>query len=165
MSRKKKLTLILVPLVLLLLLWYTRPRSFEDLVDGREAVDLAAQATCPGVSGGAFHFNTWNISNSDHGNQAAAGVRELLASTHYRLRLRNLLPLPLPTSHNGPETAIQMVTILDDESTLLISFWGDEVIFSGDDMEIVTTAVDKTTADRIVSYMNEYAPANSDNTK
>ncbi len=133
-------------------LWYTRPRTFDDLLDGRTVTDLAAVGTHGSNDNGTARSDSYTLNQSEQGKAAAQGFVEVLADSRYRARLRSALPPP--SSYSSP-ISIQVVMILDDGSTLLISVLDREVLFSGDGFPSVA-AGDKDLAMRLYTYLAEY---------
>ena len=59
MSRKRKITLGVLAVILVFFLWYTRPRSFEELVGDGRVKSISMSASIFVFEEGLPHFDTW----------------------------------------------------------------------------------------------------------
>lgn len=133
MTKKKKTVLITLAVVAALAvvfcLWYTRPRTFGDLLDGRTVTDLAASGIFMGNVNGEIESRSYDLSQTNQGKKAAQGLIQILAGSRYRASLRSLLPLPDRISHKGSDPILYVSVImgLDDGSSMSLICTDDQL--------------------------------------
>ena len=73
MGRKWKIALGVLAVVVVFCLWYTRPRSFEELALSGEIDNMAATAIVTDFSSGLTDMKSWDINSHE-------GIRAILLS-------------------------------------------------------------------------------------
>ena len=61
MSKKWKITLGVLAVLVIFCLWYTRPRSFEELVGDGRVKSISMGASIFVFEEGLPHFDTWGV--------------------------------------------------------------------------------------------------------
>lgn len=135
MTKKKKAVLIILAvtaaLAVAFCLWYTRPRTFDGLLDGRTVTDLAATGVYMDNVKGKIESHSYSLSQTEQGKEAAQGLIQILSGSRYRVRLRSLLPLPDRISHSGNVPVLYVIAIMElgDGSSLSLICTDDQVRF------------------------------------
>lgn len=162
MTKKKRIFIVLAIIAALAVafcLWYTRPRTFDDLLDGRTVTDLAAAGIFMDNVNGKMESHSYSLSQTEQSKEAAQGFAEILSGSRYRASLRSFFPMPTSFDSFGP-FSISGVVILDDGSDLFITVLGPTVLFSGDGFPSIASA-DKDLAQRLFDYLAEHGVSGS----
>ena len=61
MSRKRKIGLGVLAVLIVFCLWYTRPRSFEELVGDGRVKSISMTASTLVFGDGLPHYDTWTV--------------------------------------------------------------------------------------------------------
>lgn len=158
MTKKRALIALSIATAVLVIfcLWYTRPRTFEDLLDGRTITDFAASGCKFSIRNGIPHADAFSIDCKQQGSQVIDDMAELMADSRYRVQLLSLLPLPslYREDENTSSASVNMSLVLDDGSPLFICYLGNQVHFYGDST-FIATAVEDQTAELLFSYLSE----------
>ena len=128
MKKKKAraVVVILLAAILLACLVYTRPKTLDQLMEGREITSLAAVTIQTSISYGRVQQDTWNLSHEQASPAVIADLREIMSTTRYRTSLRTLLQ-PSSFEREGDRT-VMLIMVLDDGSSLTIDYFGDELV-------------------------------------
>ena len=92
MSRKWKITLGVLAVVVVFCLWYTRPRSFEKLVGDVEFQNFSMVAITMDNKGGKMVSDSWQLDSYEGREDTVRVLKDILQSCQYRVSLRSLLP-------------------------------------------------------------------------
>ncbi len=148
MTRKRKIALGALTLVVIFCLWYTRPRSFGELA-GDEKITfvsmLAIESSPPaGIS-------AWGLDGDESRREVIREAAEILESGKYRASLINLIPF-LP----APETTKKInINVTQDNDSFWIDFMGSTAVFHFDEQEIVYNLNDSIT-EKLFAYTQEF---------
>lgn len=159
MTKKKRILIVLAVVAALAVafcLWYTRPRTFEDLLDGRAVTDLAVVGIHGYNDKGTARSDSYTLSQTNQGQEAAQGLIQILSGSRYRTSLRSLLPLPDQISDTSTLYVYVMMG-LDDGSGLSLIFINDQVRF---DSSFITSGEDGLTA-ALFDYLAEHGVSGS----
>lgn len=134
MTKKKRILIalaVIAALAVVFCLWYTRPRTFDGLLDGRTVTDLAAAGVFMDNVKGKIESHSYTLSQTEQGQKTAQGLIQILSGSRYRVRLRSLLPLPDQISGRGsvPILYVTVIMGLDDGSSLSLICTDDQVRF------------------------------------
>lgn len=153
---KKKVFLIAIAVILAaaiaFCLIYTRPRTLDSILNGREITSISAIAIEGNVANGRAYQDTWKLEAEMVDEQVMADLLELMGSCKYRASLRTLLH-PSSTEIHGKHT-VYLAAVLDDGTLLSIDYLGLNVIFDPDPYA-VTTATDKAISETLSSYIRQ----------
>ncbi|MCI9215406.1 MAG: hypothetical protein HFF75_09170 [Oscillospiraceae bacterium] len=105
MSRKWKIALGVLAVVVVFCLWYTRPRNFEELVGDGEFQNFSIITHTTEANTTERIKESWQFDS--HG-EFGAELRDILQSCEYRVSLRSLLPFsdPGPVYEDGNLTVL-----------------------------------------------------------
>lgn len=162
MTKKKRILIVLAVVAALAVafcLWYTRPRTFADLLEGRAVTDLAAAGVFMDNVKGKIESQSYTLSQTEQGKEAAQGLLQILSDSRYRASLRSLLPLPDQISHKGsvPVLYVTVIMGLDDGSSMSLICADDQVRF---DSSFIASGADGLTAD-LFDYLAEHGVSGS----
>ena len=106
MSKKWKIALVVLVVIVVFCCWYTRPRSLDALVgEGKiTSIALLAQVGRVGDNGKAF-IDTWQVESNGERGYVNSGLEEIFKSCQYRVSLRSLFPFPSHDKIYGKEGA------------------------------------------------------------
>ena len=90
MSRKRKITLGVLAVILVFCLWYTRPRSFEELVGDGRVKSISMTASTLVFGDGLPHYDTWTVDSYEGREIVNEELEAILKSCKYRVSLRTL---------------------------------------------------------------------------
>lgn len=165
MSRKRKITLGVLAVILVFFLWYTRPRSFEELVGDGRVKSISMSASIFVFEEGLPHFDTWGVDSLEGREAVNEELEALLKSCKYRVSLRTLFQFldgflndfldiyALPKGEGEP--IVHLAAVLDNDSSVFASYRGATVTLTAD-RRMFVKAVDKEIADRLLAYAQEF---------
>lgn len=146
MSRKWKIALGVLAVLIVFCLWYTRPRSFGELAGGGEAtfISMVAMESNPPIG-----ISAWEM---DSDESRMEEVIEILESSKYRASLIDLIPfLPGPNATKQ----VNIVVTQDGDGFFWISCWGSVADFHFDDKKAVYHLNDSVT-EELFAYTQEF---------
>lgn len=157
MSRKWKITLGVLAVVVVFYLWYTRPRSFEELVGDVEFQNFSMVAITMDNKGGKMVSDSWQLDSYEGREDTVRVLKDILQSCQYRVSLRSLLPFSdnFSGSVDIGTPMIQLIAGLEDESSFFAFYRGETVMLSTD-KTIIAKAVDKDIGDKLLAYTQEF---------
>lgn len=153
---KKKIILAVLAVVLVFCLWYTRPRSFEDLAGNGNITSVSVVAQIPGVENGDLSFNIWMVDSHEDRGYVNSGIEYILKSCKYRVSLRSLLPFP--SSYEIPGEGVILINIaavMDDGSFFTGNYKGSTATLNYA-KTIVIQAADKSISEKLLAYAQEF---------
>ena len=156
MSRKWKIVLGTLAVILVFCLWYTRPRSFEELAGSGEFQNFSMVAVTMGNKGGKMVSDSWQLDSYEGRENMNGALREILQSCKYRVSLRSLLPFDnySHTIPGGDVLVINLAAGLEDGSSVFASYEGATVTLSADRV-IIAKAVDKEIGNKLLAFVQE----------
>lgn len=154
MSRKRKIALGVLAVIVVFCLWYTRPRSFDDLVGDKAFQNISLIAVTDDEEG--RHQEAWRLNSSDGREETAAALREILQSCQYRVSLRSLLPFHNLGSVNGDRNTAILLAVTGAGACFTATYQGPKARFGIDGRTILTRAQDQAIAEKILTFMKEY---------
>ncbi len=165
MSRKRKITLGVLAVILVFCLWYTRPRSFEELVGDRRVKSISMTASTLVFGDGLPHYDTWTVDSYEGREIVNEELEAILKSCKYRVSLRTLfqfldgflndfLDIYAPPK-DEMDPWISLGAVLDDDSSVWMVYRGATITLTADRCMFVK-AVDKEIADRLLAYAQEF---------
>lgn len=165
MNRKRWIALgaLVCLLAAVFCLWYTRPRSFQELIGEEEFRNYSMAAVVMGNRGGEIVSESWHLASYDEGREDTIGAfRELLESCRYRVRLRNLLPFPGSYSRttNQDIRFIQLGAVLEDDSYFSATYEGASVLLFTDGGTVFARAEDEKIGEKLLAFVQEYGSDN-----
>lgn len=157
MSRKWKIVLGVLAVIIVFCLWYTRPRSFDKLVGDGEFQNFAMTALTMGNKGGKMVSDSWQLDSYEGREETARTLRELLQGCQYRVSLRSLLPFSNSgtVSSNASITAIVFVVGTENGDSFSAVYNGAAATFYAD-RTIVTRASDPDISEKLLAFAQEY---------
>lgn len=160
MSKKWKIALGVLAVIVIFCLWYTRPRSMGELVGGGKITSVSLAAQTVNFEGAPVHFDVWQIDSHEDREYVNGELEELLRSCKYRVALRSLLPFPDSFSIPGDKGApmIHFAAVMEDGSSFIAIYKGAAVTLSLDldGRTLVAQAEDKEIAEKLLAYAQEY---------
>ena len=165
MSRKWKIALGVLAVVVVFCLWYTRPRSFEELVGDGRVKSISMVTSIYVFEEGLPHFDVWTVDSHEGREAVNEELEALLKSCKYRVSLRTLFQFldgflndfldiyALPKGEGEP--IIDLVAVLDNDSSVFAVYRGASVTLEAD-RRMFVKAVDKEIADKLLAYAQEF---------
>ena len=148
MKKKTKIILAVLAVVLVFCLWYTRPRSFEELAGDGNITYISIVA----IENGPPPNSVWGVDgDKDHGD-VIKEVEVILKSCKYRASLINLLPF---LSASDSSKMINVDVTLDDGSFFWTAYQGSTAVFYLDNREIIVTP-DGDVSQKLFNYTQEF---------
>ncbi len=139
------LAILVILIVSIFLLWYTRPLSFAELQGEREVHDIILSCTIRNDSSARYEFTRYNLTLYP-GDELADEVMSLLASTRYKSCLINLTkPDRLEPNDRKPSSYYTDTDILGiaeihidftDKDTINLNVSGEYAILSDNGLSL-----------------------------
>lgn len=149
MSRKWKIMLGVLAVLIVFCLWYTRPRSFEELAgDGKITfISMLAMESNPPVG-----ISVWGLDGDESHSEIISEAADILESGKYRASLINLIPFL-----SVPDTTKQVNIDItkDNDFFFWADFSGSTAVFHFDEHEIVYNLNDSVT-EKLFAYTQEF---------
>lgn len=164
MSKKWKILLGVLAVLIVLCLWYTRPRSFEDLAGDWEVKSFAASAVDFGNRGGQAYSESWTVDDREGPENVCGELGAIMKSCKYRVSLWDSLLVNVrglfsgwysPPGDKNAHTMVQLGAVLEDESTVHAIYNGSTVTFMADST-LVARASDKEIGDKLLAYIQKF---------
>ena len=154
MSRKWKITLGVLAVVVVFCLWYTRPRSFEELVGDGEFQNFSIITHTTEANTTERIKESWQFDS--HG-EFGAELRDILQSCEYRVSLRSLLPFsdPGPVYEDGNLTVL-LSAVTGTEEGFTSMYCGTAATFSVHGRSILTQGQDPDISLKILAFVQEH---------
>lgn len=160
-SRKRKIGLGVLAVLIVFCLWYTRPRSFEELVGDGRVKSISMVTSIYVFEEGLPHFDVWTVDSHEGREAVNEELEALLKSCKYRVSLRTLFQFldgfldiyAPPKGENEP--IIDLVAVLDNDSSVFAVYRGATVTLEAD-RRMFVKAVDKEIADKLLAYAQEF---------
>ena len=159
MSKKWKIALGVLVVVVIFCFWYTRPRSLEQIAGEGQITSISQLAQAPGLrDDGKAVINTWQVDSHEGREQVNSGLEEILKGCRYRVSLRSLLPFPSQGSIPGETGApiIHLAAAVDHEPGFTAICRGPAVLFSVGGKTVLAQAEDKEFAEKLLAYTQEF---------
>ncbi len=162
MKKKTKIILAILALVLVFCLWYTRPRSFEDLAGDGKIKSISVTTTATVFTDGSAGFDVWTVDDRDGPESVCEELGAIMKSCKYRVSLRSLLVsiqslfsdgYPIPGDESAP--MIHVAAVLEDDNTVFAIYKGATVTFMVDSA-VIAKASDKEIGDKLLAYVQEF---------
>lgn len=160
MKKRTKIILAILAVVLVFCLWYTRPRSFEDLAGEGNITSVSMIAQIPGVENGKPYINVWMVDSHEDRSYVNSGIEDILKSCKYRVSLRSLLPFPsvYDIPGNG-DILINIAAVMNDGSSFTGNYKGATATLEFDKV-VVMQAADKDISEKLLAYTQEFGRKN-----
>ena len=152
---KKKIILSVIVVILIVLiafcLIYTRPRTLDSILNGKEITNLSAHISVKDIKMGKPTIDSWSIQGDLVDDEILSDLKALMRSCKYRTKL---ISLTKPTSVSGDNSAYSayLHVILDDGSDFNIDYMGSIVTFDFPN-GCITSATDKQIAAKLSEYI------------
>ncbi len=165
MSRKRKIGLGVLAVLIVFCLWYTRPRSFDDLIGDGRVKSISMVTSIYVFEEGLPHYDVWTVDSHEGREAVNEELEALLKSCKYRVSLRTLFQFldgflddfldiyAPPKGENEP--IIDLVAVLDNDSSVFAVYRGATVTLEAD-RRMFVKAVDKEIADKLLAYAQEF---------
>lgn len=157
MKKKMKIILAILAVVLVFCLWYTRPRSFEELAGDGHITSVSISAGIAGNRNGKAYTHAWIVDSNEGRDYVNSGIEDILKSCKYRVSLRSLLPFPSSYSISGKKD-ILFITIMadmEDGSSFCGSYYGATARLEFD-KTVMVRATDKDISEKLLAYAQEF---------
>lgn len=156
MSKRRKITFGVLAVILVFCLWYTRPRSFSELVGDSEIENFTIITTTPVFKNGRPDFEVWTLEVQENG-QETASFREILQNSRYRASLINLIPsfLDNGTVFGKGDSIIHFGIVLENGEVPLAICRGSGITFKLD-RNWKTRATDRNISEKIMALVQQY---------
>ncbi|MBD5169616.1 MAG: hypothetical protein HDT20_05815 [Oscillibacter sp.] len=157
MKKKTKIILAILAVVLVFCLWYTRPRSFEELAGDGHITSVSISAGIAGNRNGKAYTHAWIVDSNEGRDYVNSGIEDILKSCKYRVSLRSLLPFPSSYSISG-KNDILFITIMadmEDGSSFCGSYYGATARLEFD-KTVMVQATDKDISEKLLAYAQEF---------
>lgn len=156
MKKRTKIILAILAMILVFCLWYTRPRSFEDLAGAGNITSVSVIAQISGVENGEPYINVWMVDSHEDRSYVNSGIEDILKSCKYRVSLRSLLPFSSVYEISGKgDLLINIVAVLDDGSFFAGNYKGATATLEFDKV-VVMQAADKDISEKLLAYAQEF---------
>lgn len=164
-SRKRKIGLGVLAVLIVFCLWYTRPRSFDDLIGDGRVKSISMVTSIYVFEEGLPHYDVWTVDSHEGREAVNEELEALLKSCKYRVSLRTLFQFldgflddfldiyAPPKGENEP--IIDLVAVLDNDSSVFAVYRGAAVTLTAD-RRMFVKAVDKEIADKLLAYAQEF---------
>jgi len=116
--KRNRIAAVVIAAILLIgvILWYTRPRTWTSIAGDGEVSSLAGMLCVSGVRAAVPYMDTWTLDALEPGDPALDAILAALENSTYRASLRNFLPGDR-LSENGVSGSITMAVVFDDGSS------------------------------------------------
>ena len=156
MKKKTKVILAVLAVILVFCLWYTRPRSFEELAGKGSITFVSMIAQIPGVEYGEPYINVWMVDGDEDHGYVNSGIEDILKSCKYRVSLRSLLPFPSVYDIPGKgDILINIAAVMEDGSFFTGNYKGSTATLKFD-KTVVVQATDKDISEKLLAYAQEF---------
>lgn len=161
MSKKWKAALGVLAVLVIFCLWYTRPRSFEELALRGKIDNMAASAVVTDFSSGLADMKSWDIDSHEGRDTVIEDMEAILNSCKYRVSLRSFFTFldsfrgsySIPGDKGDP--FIVWGAVLEDGSTVSAQYRGSTVSITTNN-RIIAKATDKEIGDKLAAYIQEF---------
>ena len=159
MSKKWKIALVVLVVIVVFCCWYTRPRSLDALVgEGKiTSITLLAQVGRVGDNGKAF-IDTWQVESNGERGYVNSGLEEIFKSCQYRVSLRSLFPFPSHDKIYGKEGApiLLVSAAIENGPGFTAICRGPVVEFTIGGRTILAQAEDDEIGEKLLAYTQEF---------
>ena len=164
-SRKRKIGLGVLAVLIVFCLWYTRPRSFDDLIGDGRVKSISMVTSIYVFEEGLPHYDVWTVDSHEGREAVNEELEAILKSCKYRVSLRTLfqfldgflndfLDIYAPPK-DEMDPWISLGAVLDDDSSVWMVYRGATVTLTAD-RRMFVKAVDKEIADKLLAYAQEF---------
>ena len=165
---KKKIFSLLFAVILILLILsavlYTRPRTLHTLTDGKTAVSVFALTDRTNFQHGQPQTDRWSLTDEQEADPAVVGrIMELAGSIRYRRSLRSLFrPDYLEGDYRRLENNTDLFLIFEDGTHIQLNHLGTAAGFTGDGKGgfILATVVNEEALAALSDYIIEIGEKN-----
>lgn len=156
MKKKTKIILAILAVILVFCLWYTRPRSFEELAGDGSITSVGIITQTSVIENGRPHFDIWSVDSDEDRSYVNSGIEEILKSCKYRVSLRSLLPFSSAFEIPGKgDLLINIVAIMEDGSSFTGNYKGATATLNFD-KTVVVQVTDKDISEKLLAYAQEF---------
>ena len=157
MKKKTKIILAILAVILVFCLWYTRPRSFEELAGDGHITSVSIAAGTAGNRNGEAYTHAWIVDSNEGRDYVNSGIEDILKSCKYRVSLRSLLPFPSSYNISGKKNIlfINIGLVMEDGSFFTGGFYGASARLDFD-KTMVVRATDKDISEKLLAYAQEF---------
>ena len=156
MKKKTKIILAILAVVLVFCLWYTRPRSFEELAGDGSITSVSVIAQTPGIENGDLNINVWMVDGDEDHGYVNSGIEDILKSCKYRVSLRSLLPFSSAFEIPGKgDILINIAAVMEDGSFFIGNYKGATATLEFD-KTVIMQAADKDISEKLLAYAQEF---------
>lgn len=156
MKKKTKIILAALAVVLVFCLWYTRPRSFEELAGNGSITSISVIAQTSGIENGKPYINVWMVDGDEDHDYVNSGIEDILRSCKYRVSLRSLLPFPSVYDIPGKgDILINIAAVMEDSSSFTGNYKGATATLEFDKIKVIQ-ATDKDISEKLLAYAQEF---------
>ena len=160
-SRKRKIGLGVLAVLIVFCLWYTRPRSFDDLIGDGRVKSISMVTSIYVFEEGLPHYDVWTVDSHEGREAVNEELEALLKSCKYRVSLRSFFTFldsfrgsySIPGDKGDP--FIVWGAVLEDGSTVSAQYRGSTVSITTDN-RIIAKATDKEIGDKLAAYIQEF---------
>lgn len=165
MSKKLKIALGVLALIVVFCLWYTRPRSFDDLTGTGEVKNYSMIVSVTSTEDGKAISENWIVNGRTDRDNTGAALKEVLNGCKYRVSLRSLLPFPSHDTIRGEGNIIASCSmVLNDGSDFMGTFRGQTAAIRSD-RTILLKAEDKEISKKLFEFAKTYGELSSSSVK
>lgn len=157
MKKKTKIILAILAVVLVFCLWYTRPRSFEELAGDGRITSVSVTAGFVGNRNGKAYSHVWIVDSSEGRDYVNSGIEDILKSCKYRVSLKSLLPFSSSYSISGKNDIffISIAAVMEDGSSFFGHYYGATARLELD-KTLMVQATDKDISEKLLAYAQEF---------
>ena len=156
MKKKAKIILAILAVVLVFCLWYTRPRSFEELTGDRSITYVGITAGVAENQNGKAYTHAWSVDSSEGRDYVISGMEDILKSCKYRVSLRSLLPFSSAFEIPGKgDILINIAAVMEDGSFFIGNYKGATATLEFD-KTVIMQAADKDISEKLLAYAQEF---------
>ena len=159
MSRKWRIVLGVLVVIVVFCFWYTRPRSLDELAGEGKITDISLLTQVTGLrdDGKAF-IDTWKVDSHEDRGHVNSGLEEIFKSCQYRVSLRSLFPFPSHGKIHGEADApvLLVAAAIDHEPGFNAICRGTVIEFTIGGRTMLAQAEDEEIGEKLLAYTQEF---------
>lgn len=161
MNKKWKIALGVLAVLIVFCLWYTRPRSFEDLSGTGEIKNYSMVASAASTENGKAISENWIVEGREDSDNTGTVLKEILNSCKYRVTLRSLFPIPSHSPIYGEGNIIASISIIFDDESDITGYYRGQTATIDFDRTIILNAEDKEISKKLFEFAKTYGQLSS----
>lgn len=165
MSKKQKIALGVLAVLIVFCLWYTRPRSFEELFGIGEIKNYSMIVSAASTEDGKAVSENWIVEGREDRDNTGTVLKEILNSCKYRVTLRSLFPIPSHSTIYGEGSITANFGIIFDNESNISGIYRGQTATINFDQAIIVKAEDKDISKKLLEFAKTYGQLSSSSVK